>query len=56
MTIFNNVLNCYTVLHLLKNVFNFNKYLLVLSRAVFLHETEIGIASFLSCLGVTTKH
>ena len=35
-----NVLNCYTVLHILVNVFNFNKSLLMLSRAVFLHNTR----------------
>ena len=41
------------------NVFNFNKSVLMLSRVVFLHNRqiifEIGIASFLSCLRVTTK-
>ena len=35
-----HVLNCYTVLHRLANVFNFNKSLLMLSRAVFLHKTR----------------
>ena len=35
-----NVFNCYTVLHILVNVFNFNKSLLMLSRAVFLHNTR----------------
>ena len=44
------------VLHMLTNVFDFNKSLLMLSRAVLLHNLpEIGIASFLSYLGVTTK-
>ena len=32
-----NVLNCYTVL---ANVLNFNKSLLMLSRAAFLHKTR----------------
>ena len=50
-----NVLNCYTVLRTLVNVFNFNESLLMLSTAVFCITPEIGIASFLSCLGVTTK-
>ena len=34
------ILNCYTVLHILANVLNFIKSLLMLSRAVFLHKTR----------------
>ena len=30
-----NVLNCYTVRHILTNIFNFNKSLLMLTRVVF---------------------
>ena len=48
-------MNCYRILHILTNVFNFNKSLLMLTSTVFLHKLEIGIASFLPCLGVTTK-
>ena len=42
-----NVLNCYTVLHILANVFNFNKSLLMLSRTVFLHKTRNRHSLFL---------
>ena len=48
-------LNCYTVLHILTNVVNFNKSLLMLSRAVFCIKPDIVIASFLSCLEITTE-
>ena len=35
-------LNFYSVLHILTNVFNFNKSFLMLTRAVFLHKSRNG--------------
>ena len=49
-------MNCYTILHILTNEFNFNKYLLMFTGAVFLHKTRNGHSKFLvMSLGITTK-
>ena len=34
------IMICNTVIHILTNIFNFNKSLLMLTRVVFLHKTR----------------